>query len=157
MTVIDSASRFQKAANPPGGMTPFERAVAIAFELHKGKPAHSHLFVTLDYDKDGPYNAGTNGAKIPASLDIFPIDPDEDPMHCMEVARAFFGAPRETVMILDLHGAPLAEQIPGWKPGTMATPDRFVGNPVLSISTNKMQPRTSPHRVLGVIDGGLSL
>ena len=105
-------------------MTPFERAVAIAFELHKGKPAHSHLLVTLDYDKDGPYNAGTNGAKIPASLDIFPIDPDEDPLHCMEVARAFFGAPRETVMILDLHGAPLAEQIPEWKPGTMATPDQ---------------------------------
>jgi hypothetical protein len=156
MTVIDSASRFQRAAAPTGGMTPFERDVAIAFETHKGNPAHSHLFVTLDYDQNGPYNAGKNGARIPASLDIFPIDPDEDPIHCMEIARAFFGSPRETIMILDLHGGPLAQQIPDWKPGTIHTTEQFMANPVLSLGQNKTPPRTGSPPALSLIPGGIS-
>lgn len=157
MSVIDFSTGF---GNASGRMTAFEHALLAQFEIQRRNTDHTHLCVALRYDLESPdnYIEPRTGYRIPASIDIFPLERGDDPVQTAEL-MAIYKDP--IVIMLDLRGPSVAEQIPSWKPGTISFPAQFVQNPVLHMNTEPTpQPKQRPARtrpVFGVIDGGLSL
>ena len=157
MTVIDYASRFQRASGSSGGMTPFERSLQIEFEINRHNPSLTHLCVALRYNRHSPndYTDPQSGMRLPATVDIFTLDCNDSPAETLHIMGVYKDP---IVIMLDLRGPSVADQIPGWNPGTIAFPDKFAEQPVINLRTEPLpQQPPSPRRMLGVIDGGLSL
>lgn len=138
-------------------MTPFERDITIAFETYRHNRSMTHLCVALRYDVHSrdSYTDPHSKVRIPATVDIFTLDRDDDAANTVEV----MGIYKDPIVIMvDLRGPSLQEQIPGWKHGTIHSPAQFAENPVINLKTQEAaQPPSSRLRVFGVIDGGLSL
>lgn len=140
MPVVPFSPPFRKAT-----LTQFERDLLIAFNIHKGDPRLGYLCVTLDYNAESPHSfkIAKSGLEIPAVYMFLPLDKEDDPLHAAEILSGYIQMPQQVVMMLDLHGAPLEEQIPGWAPGTIEFPDRFVENPVMNVPLPEQKEMTN--------------
>lgn len=138
-------------------MTPFERDLTIAFETHRHNRTLTHLCVALRYDVQSRFGYIDPNSKthIPAHIDIFTLDHEDDAANTLHVMDIYKDP---IVIMVNLRGPALQEQIPGWQPGTINFPAQFVADPAINLQTQE-QPSQPPsaRRVFGVIDGGLSL
>ena len=129
----DPFAQFEAAAKPAEPeATKFERALMKRFNTWRDHENYKAIMVSIDparqiYTYEDPLTGFTQKADFQVSAVESSYSYEEI------IRREHRDAGRMVVMLLDLHGPSLEEQIPGWKLGTMEFPDHFLSCPLISV------------------------
>lgn len=120
------------APAPQPAPTGFEKRLMACFKDYHGNPGYRAMFVSIiasdhgDHKYEDPLTGFTERAtfNVGAVPTYFSIE---------EAIRRERNVGHRPVMLIDLHGKKLAEQLIGWQPGTIAFPDMFLAHPLISV------------------------
>lgn len=129
----------------PAEPTVFESILEKCFNEHRGLPEYKAVRVMVADAATGGhiYRDPISGAERRGFYDIAPIASTKA-LGPMIKQYEDFG--HRLVMLLDLHGGSLEEQIPGWKHGRIAFPDMFLLYPRITVDMDRENAPLYPSR-----------
>lgn len=116
---------------PAAKATTFETMLMLRHCALSQMPGEKAIRVSIIPLKEGTYGYTDPATGQPASgtYDIGSVSRNESITQAVNLHQR---AGYHVVMIIDPH-KPLEDQIPGWRPGTMVFPNRFLANPVVTV------------------------
>lgn len=115
----------------PDDATPFERRVIELFETWKDDTRYKAIMVSIDpAQQTHTYEDPLTGFPQKAGVNVALL---ENIYSYVNAVRMEQGIGRMPVMLIDLKGPPLEQQIPGWGAGRIAFPDYYLADPLIAV------------------------
>lgn len=111
--------------------TKFERALQKRFDTWRDKPQYHAIMVSIENGGDDYLYMDPLSRSVQNGT--FHVSVLETGTRFEDAVRMENNVGKLVVMMLDLKGPPLEEQIPGWKAGTIEFPDRFLREAVITV------------------------
>ena len=110
----------------------FERALQKRFQTWRNNPRYHAIMVSIENGSDQYFYMDPLSRRVRNGT--FHVSVLECHERFEDAVRLENNVGKLVVMMLDLKGPPLEEQIPGWKPGTIEFPDRFLRDAVITVN-----------------------
>jgi hypothetical protein len=130
----DHVSLAPRTPTPPPEKigTKFERAMLKKFKTGLNLPDHYAVMVSIENGGDDYFYMDPLSRQLQNGT--FHVSLLKRHERVEDAVRMENNVGKLVVMMLDLAGPPVEEQIPGWKSGTIHFPDRFLMNGVITVN-----------------------